>query len=320
MTDSGLRAGDTSRCEASRYVEPKNTRKNAPGAPTGGTRPLRPIARLNPVGAFDSAWRKWDWGGKHAQELKNCFPGGASTRPFVDTTVESTYEPESQCIILTIGGLAPFPDEWSLRLGDVVGNYRSALDHLAWAVVMQGTRGDSLKAAEARRIYFPVVEREGDFTDRTKTLLGARSEDLAIFRSYQPFAGEDPDPNHCMVILNVCSNLDKHKALQPMPIAVSQSELTVNHLEDCEISGDKFSVVRSDPLKPNAEIGRIPVNPTGPHPRAFMNGRFGLDITIDHRVRLRSWLNETHRFIGSLLAEFSDPPKGVLYFPPDAFE
>jgi predicted transcriptional regulator len=48
-----------------------------------------------------------------------------------------------------------------------------------------------------------------------------------------------------------------------------------------------------------------------------MNGRFGLKVTIDGKSWLLEWLTEIRRFIGQLLAEFSEPPTDVLYIPPD---
>jgi hypothetical protein len=38
--------------------------------------------------------------------------------------------------ILSVHGLPPMDPQWSLLVGDVVHNLRSALDHLAWQLVI----------------------------------------------------------------------------------------------------------------------------------------------------------------------------------------
>ena len=267
---------------------------------------------------FDDAWRKWRWGGIHAEGLRSCFPANASTGPFFMPTVESTFDADTSHLILTVGDVGPPPAEWGLRLGDVVSNYRASLDHLAWAVVMRGDRNQQLSEPEERSVYFPFVAPGSDASRAFKrNLPGATDADQDIIRRYQPDpSGVDGIP-HCLTVLQEASNLDKHRSLQPMPLCVAQSTLTINSLEDCYLTSDGFSLVHTDPLRPGAELGRISVRATGPRPRAFMNGRFGLKVTIDGKSWLLEWLTEIRRFIGQLLAEFSEPPTDVLYIPPD---
>ncbi len=273
------------------------------------------------MAAFDDAWRKWEWGGSHAKKLKACFPANASTRPYFIPTVESTYDPDTECIVLHITDIGPPPAEWGLRLGDVVANYRASLDHLAWAVVMRGDRADSLTDGKMKGVYYPVTI-PGSQVARVfkRNLPGATEADLAIIRRYQPEHVGEEGQSHCLTTLQRASNLDKHRSLQPMPLCVGESELSINQLEDCVLVDEGFSIVTIDPIQPGSELGRILVRPTGPSPRAYMNGRFGLRLAIDGKVWLLQWLTEIQRFIGQLLAEFSEPPTGVLYVPPDFFD
>jgi hypothetical protein len=264
------------------------------------------------MSGFDSAWRKWHRAGVHGEALKAHFRG--STKPLVNPSVESKFDPRSMCIVLRISEIGPLPVEWSLLLGDAISNYRAALDHLAWAVVQRGTRAGTLSAKEERLVYYPIASTAEVFEQQIKTRVpGATPEDLAILRRYQP---EIAGKTHCLKTLVYCSNLDKHRALQSMPLFVAQSQLTVKHLVDCELTKTGIFTISTKPRRPGAEIGRLPVRATGPHPRAFMSGRFHLDVSIEGKVFVRKWLNEMGRFAGAVLAEFADPPNGVLYVSP----
>jgi hypothetical protein len=196
----------------------------------------------------------------------------------------------------------------------------------AWEMLWRTTaplltmwRGRSIceERASAACVRMRSARSDTSFTRQTKVRLpGATDADVAIVRRYQP-----DSPQHCLMVLKDSSNLDKHRALQVLPVHIARSQLTINHLVDCElVNGTGFSLIQSDPIQPGAEIGRFPVTPTGPNSQAYMDGRFGMEPSINSKVWLRPWLNETQRFIGSLLAEWGDPPAGVLYVPPDALE
>jgi hypothetical protein len=52
--------------------------------------------------------------------------------------------------------LKPIPEPWGLLIGDAIHNYRSALDHLAFALVRAGSRANVIRDPKrVKRIYFP---------------------------------------------------------------------------------------------------------------------------------------------------------------------
>ena len=226
--------------------------------------------QVGPMSEFDTAWRKWHWAGIHAQQLRECFPGGSTAHPFMDATLTSEYHPKRHCIILRVVTAEPFPAEWSLRLGDVVGNYRAALDHLAWAVVMRGSEAERLSVAAERKVYFPIALDAPDFSRRAKSNLpGVRRVDLAIIRRYQPYQrGARNLERHVLTVLNDCSNVDKHRALQATPALPAASEVTFTSTEDCYITEPGLSRIRTTAIQPGAEVGHVRVRKAGPNPRA----------------------------------------------------
>ncbi len=275
---------------------------------------------MNQEGAFDSAWRKWQRAGVHVKELQEAVYGDGNPKQLVMPEVVSQYEPKRHAIVLRVSRVEHPPHDWAPRLGDVVANFHDALDHVAWAIVQRGSRGGSLSPSEESGVYFPYATTDRDFSKIVKRKLpGGRRADVAIVRRYQPYKrGRRNLARHVLTVLNECSKFDKHRELRSVPIRPGQSMLTIGRIEDCVVTRVP-ALVRTTTMEPDAEVGRVYVRKTGPNPRAYMNGRFGLDVSIEDKVWLWSWLNETQRFIGCLLAEFSEPPRDVLYIPANTF-
>ena len=75
------------------------------------------------------------------------------------------------------------PIEWSVRLGEILYNLRSALDHLVWQLVLANEQ------TPGRRNAFPIVNDECDWKRATRQLEGVAPEDQQIIRYLQPFTG-----------------------------------------------------------------------------------------------------------------------------------
>ncbi len=81
-------------------------------------------------------------------------------------------------------GAAPeVPIEWSIRVGEILYNLRSALDHLVWQLVLaSGNR-------PTRFNQFPILDSEEQWTPAriVKVLEGVSDENKKIVRYLQPF-------------------------------------------------------------------------------------------------------------------------------------
>jgi hypothetical protein len=90
---------------------------------------------------FDSAWFKWLGAIVRAQTLKDDI-----TNPVDDADVEpvravrAEYYPKRHGFSVVVDELAPMSLRRCLLLGDIANNFRASLDHLAWALVTDGTR------------------------------------------------------------------------------------------------------------------------------------------------------------------------------------
>jgi hypothetical protein len=117
---------------------------------------------------FDSAWLKWAQAVVNAEVLEdniNELAGQGVLQMRFGMTKE--YDAKRHCIIVTAGpeGVSTvFPITWGLLLGDIVHNYRSSLDHLAWALYKRGSTANLPKRKE-RLIYFPIADERIKFND-----------------------------------------------------------------------------------------------------------------------------------------------------------
>lgn len=88
---------------------------------------------------FDSAWLKWGRAIHHATTLQaELAEASASSGPLV--SVRTEYQSRRHGFAVYATEIREAPAEWGLLVGDIAFNYRSALDHLAWALVTRGRR------------------------------------------------------------------------------------------------------------------------------------------------------------------------------------
>jgi hypothetical protein len=105
----------------------------------------------------------------------------------------------------------PVPDGWSLDVGDILHNMRSALDHLAFEIAARG-KGSPLTVGEIRSSEFPIFrEKPPDDRFLAKVRCWPTSA-RAIARQLQPYQRADP-ANDILQVVQALSNIDKHRRL-----------------------------------------------------------------------------------------------------------
>jgi hypothetical protein len=152
---------------------------------------------------------------------------------------------EDNRVDLRLEGAPALPEDLPAIVGDVAHNLRSALDHLAWQLVL--LHGGT----PTRRTRFPLMQRrhasgelpniEGGVSDTTRKLLD----------EVQPYTwGDDGhDPAIApLAVLNALSNVDKHRELV-VGIAVVDSGSWSNDLDTtARFLRDHRSVADGDSL------------------------------------------------------------------------
>jgi len=203
-------------------------------------------------------------------------------------------------------------------VADAASNFRSALDHLAWALVTRGsTPPSSLSETQQRHIQFPLLR--GGETARAvfpHRVPGISTPDAEILERYQPVDSQGADiPGHYLGVLAELNNADKHRATRPVIGLVSGGELEFTALVDCTPIGDSMMLAQRPSMAAGELLARIPVVVTGPHPSMKVRPNMHLDVMVWDDVELGRWLRVTAGQIRRLLLEFGPMPDLTGWMP-----
>ena len=99
------------------------------------------------------------------------------------------------------------PVDYSIRIGEIAHNLRSALDHLVWQLVL--TNG----GCPGKSNQFPICRDEKEFRKNAdRKLEGVASIHRGCFEEFQPYRGNGGIGAH-LSMLNIICNIDKHRRL-----------------------------------------------------------------------------------------------------------
>ena len=174
----------------------------------------------------------------------------------------------------------PIPREWGLLVGDFAHNMRSALDHLAYQLVVAGGGTPSV------RTQFPILVESSGWEGRQgrERLDGAATRHVEIVESLQPYHRTDlhgsrsvwgamPDPLAVLAFLN---NEDKDRALHATPVALSGIAWRVQPVRGIE--SFRLDEVRFNtrPLKDREYLLRVAIVASVGEPKARLDHGDGL--------------------------------------------
>jgi len=113
-------------------------------------------------------------------------------------------------------------ESWALIIGDILGNLRAGLDHVAWALATEHARqqGRSLSAREAREVAFPLYESEAEFdrpgSPAQRALRRILPTAHGTIRRFQPYGRANWPELELLAILTDLTNADKHRVVTPV--------------------------------------------------------------------------------------------------------
>lgn len=265
---------------------------------------------------LESAWLKWSWAVAHAHSLEAYIqawrddPQGER-----NITLGKEYDAKRHRVNVFIESIEPLPVEWGLLIGDVAHNYRSCLDHVAWALVERGrTPPRALTEEQKGKIYFPVIPSRTWFNKSLARLLpGVRRADIAVVRRYQPYhERESRRPRHALAVLHSLSNDDKHRSVQPAQAAPQAATYDIKNVRDCLVTRVAESFVVRETLQVGTQLAPIYVRKTGPQPDVEVHGHLSVQPALQQGVILDEWLGAMRRLVSELLGELGDPPMQLL--------
>lgn len=166
---------------------------------------------------FNSALLKIERAGSQADDLyaqaRALYHPIESEEPAYRIDFKRDADPRKWRAVFTV--LKELPDSWSILLGEIIYNLRSALDHLVYEASALDEDGKPLTGTE-----FPIFMDEGLFRKRAPyRMRGLNDATRALVEKYQPFAHGDPNIIHYLWLLQQLSNTDKHRLLNIVGVA-----------------------------------------------------------------------------------------------------
>lgn len=153
--------------------------------------------------------------------------------------------------VYVLKGAPSVPAHWTALVGDIVHNLRSALDHLAWQLVLAS--GGSPRR-ERPATAFPVYDEP---SSSPVAIRGGLREDLRqMVEDEQPYVRFPESPRKCpLFLVRELNNIDKHVDIVPVVAVLGAASWSVP--EGVEVT---FRPTRID-LSDGTEIGRFTLYP-----------------------------------------------------------
>jgi hypothetical protein len=160
--------------------------------------------------SLDSTRLKLARAREHFKQLDTERRAFLDTQPFLYVP---HYDNETGRHEIRVRKLADPPLRLGLLAGDVIHNYRAALDHLVYQVAGHGPRGES---GRGDRTQFPIFDRKRDFDSHIATYLkGVPKEAVPVFELFQPYMGGE----RLIAMVAALDDRDKHRVLTPVAAA-----------------------------------------------------------------------------------------------------
>jgi hypothetical protein len=162
------------------------------------------------------------------------------------------------------------PPEFSLIIGDVVQNLRSALDHLVYALAPP-------KVRRKRQTQFPIFTDECRFKVLSPPMIeGIAGDERTLLERVQPYNATNVPDNDPLAILNKLSNLDKHRLLIPTIAAISEMSVWIAS-SNADI---KVGFLNGGPVEHGAKIVGFTATPKDPTEHMQVQPQSGLQVRL----------------------------------------
>ena len=208
----------------------------------------------------------------------------AAARAFVETEPYSVVN-EERAANLDVARLSVReypPLRLGLIFGDVLANWRSALDNLANELVLLNGHDPG------KRSSFPIFSDKGDFARRgLNRIMGVSKAHAAIIEGLQPFQNQVDPTIGALAAVNDYVNADKHRAIHPALTAVSDVHGYAASFRrepiDTEFKVEVDPVGFGQPLVDGMELAQVRWQPPVPNPKPSMAAEFPVEIAFGEK-------------------------------------
>ncbi len=239
------------------------------------------MTRYEPPHPLFGCQLKLDRAYEHMESLNRAMQGFLGRRPY-ELWKHFDRQTNEYFVFMRLRDTPPV--KWSIVIGDIVHNLRSALDHLAWQLVKaNGKKPD-------RNTGFPIFS-DDPFADSAseKTLerwekmtRGMHADDIAILKEFQPYKlGDQGSP---FFILNALSNRDKHREIHFTQNVARYTKVEVTDRRDCEL--EALMNPYSGTFKDRTVMLHFRIIPTGDNPHVNVEVECSFDIAFRYPEKI----------------------------------
>ena len=228
---------------------------------------------------LDGSYAKLGRAEEHLETLQRDVAVWLDGKPY---PVEANFNTETGECLLRVRVTKEPPIDWGLLVGEIVHNWRAALDHLVYQLTLRRV-GRGLPRTE-----FPVFDDPTSFRRRTKKgkadmtsgfykLRGLRPVDIAVIERLQPYGtGKQFVHSHPLGILHDLDVVDKHRTLNLVGHGVGTFGLGISVLDGYDLWIDYVTSHR--PLKDRTMVGRLVLTPRKPNAKVEMRPELTTEI------------------------------------------
>lgn len=248
--------------------------------------------------SLDGCREKSRRGREHLEALNGAMLGYLRSEP-KPYTVRGEFDPNRREYVFVGKIVRPMSDAvlWGVMLGDVLHNFRSALDHLVCQLVLLNTRklggqDNQFPICSSGARYWSIG-RNGQPSTREFRLRGVSDEHRAVIDGLQPYRAQDP-PNliQPLAALRDLSNLDKHRLVHPTLVAVdvrsSDDFGLISNADAGDMLGQELGPLTEDG---ETEILCVKFSCPGPNPEVTVEGELPMGTGFgEPAIRLPAFL------------------------------
>jgi hypothetical protein len=140
---------------------------------------------------------------EHINELEAEVRSFLDSKPYV---IGTKHNPETRQLIYYLISVRETPPNLAAITGDALQNLRSALDHLAYHLVLVGTA----KPGPFFHVYFPIADSATKYkAAKARSTQGMRPDAVKAIDAIKPY----PGGNDTIWRLHKLNNVDKHRLL-----------------------------------------------------------------------------------------------------------
>lgn len=192
-------------------------------------------------------------------------------------SVKQNLKTKVDCIVINIVR-AP-PPLWSLQIGEIIYNLRSALDHMAYEIASVYNNGEVPPGTE-----FPIFIDADRFRDSKRggglyKVRGVPENVRTSIGDMQPFQKRESPELHRLWALQELSNWDKHRLLHLTSVIAGARNIVLKSAGGISIK--TLSIRQDGEVQDGTELVRYQVTRLRSNGRVEMNGDIIYSIAFD---------------------------------------